>query len=105
MDAVCKRRGWSAGECARNLDFRGGIARMGLFSEVRLERTLQVLSSTNNDAAANVLLEALVHAEPRWQPRVLEALLQRRSEDAGAVVLGRWSQLGSYQKQLVAKRR
>lgn len=78
---------------------------MGLFSEVRLERTLQVLSSTNNDAAAEVLLEALVHAEPRWQPRVLEALLQRRSEDAGTVVLGRWGQLGSYQKQLVAKRR
>ena len=78
---------------------------MGLLSEVRLERTLQVLSTTDNDAAADVLLEALVHAEPRWQPRVLEALLARRSNAAGTVVLKRWGQFGAHQKQLVSRRR
>jgi HEAT repeat protein len=102
------KRQWyvrSLAQVCKNLDFRGGFARMGLLSEVRLERTLQVLSSTANDAAADVLLEALVHAEPRWQPRVLEALLQRRSEVAGSVILGRWRHLGSHQRQLVARRR
>ena len=77
---------------------------MDLFPELRLERTLEVLSTTDNNAAAIVLLEALVHAEPRWQSRVLEALLQRRSEAAGNEVLRRWSQLGANQKLLVAGR-
>ncbi len=78
---------------------------MGVLSEVRLERTLEVLSSTDNDAAAEVLLQGLVHAEPRWQSRVLEALLVRRCEAAGNEVLSRWSQLGPHQKQLVARKR
>src|SRR5262245_26788552 len=77
---------------------------MDLFPELRLERTLEVLSTTENKAAAIVLMEALAHAEPRWQPKVLEALLTRRSDAAGHEVLRRWRQLGGHQKQLVASR-
>lgn len=77
---------------------------MDLFPELRLERTLALLSTTENEAATAVLLEGLAHAEPRWQPRVLEALLERRSESAGSEVLRRWQGMSQHQKDLVARR-
>jgi hypothetical protein len=80
------------------------FARMDPFPELRLEKTLEVLSATDNEAAAAVLLEGLARAQPRWQAKVLEALLARRSEPAGQELLSRWSQLGDHQRQLIARR-
>lgn len=77
---------------------------MDLFPELRLERTLEILSTTENNAASIVLLESLAQADPRWQPKVLEALLLRRSDTAGHEVLRRWNLLSAHQKQLVARR-
>jgi HEAT repeat protein len=69
-----------------------------------LAKTLQRLAETENEAAVPVLLAALRAPDRHLQEQALKALLQRTSALAEADIVGRWHELSSRLKSLIAEK-
>jgi hypothetical protein len=77
---------------------------MDYLPEFRFERTLEILSTTDNEAAVGALLESLDGAEPRWQAGIFRALVSRRGGAANSEILRRWETLAPHHKETAARR-
>jgi HEAT repeat protein len=70
-----------------------------------LDRTIDVLAKSHNEAAVPTLVRAVESADPTVFDGAIGALVARRSKAGHLVVLGRWRQLSASLKQLVLRRR
>lgn len=71
---------------------------------VGLARTIEVLTTTGNEAAVEVLLPALDSAHRAIQEMALKALLDRWSKLAQREILARWQDFDDHLKTIVAER-
>lgn len=71
---------------------------------VGLEKTIEVLSTTGNEAAVDVLLPALDSAHRAIQEMALKALLDRWSTAGQQDILRRWNTFDERLKSIVAER-
>jgi HEAT repeat protein len=70
-----------------------------------LERTIDVLTKSRNEAAAPALVSAIGTSDAAVFDGVVAALVARRSKAGHLAVLQRWPQLSKTQKQLVQRAR
>lgn len=70
-----------------------------------LQATIETLSSTSNEAANAVLLEALDGRDRRVREAALEAILNRRNSTSQDALLDRWDQMSERWKEKIASQK
>lgn len=70
-----------------------------------LEKTFQILGNSRNEAATDVLIATLESPVSHIRQAALKALIARRSSRGHAVVIGKWHQLSSEEREYLQQGR